>query len=105
MIGKNNLKHNFEGFLVRFRQLTEETVKNNTARAEEEKILLLRLSSRDIKEVEQTDVQVRKTIWTGDTKERVLAGETTRIMERQKGGAGGRSGEGGAGIRTHTSGG
>ena len=44
--------------------MSTETAKPSIAKAEEEKILLLRLESRGIAEVEQTDVQVRlQEIW------------------------------------------
>jgi len=50
------------------------TAKPSTAKEEEEKILVLRLSSRGITEVEQTDVQVRlQEIWR-DRKEEVTIG-------------------------------
>jgi len=48
----------------KFSQVSSELAKPSIARAEEEKILLLRLSSRGISEVEQTDVQVRlQELW------------------------------------------
>ena len=40
------------------------TAKPSTAKEEEEKILVLRLSSRGITEVEQTDVQVTRHIYS-----------------------------------------
>jgi len=58
----------------KFTQVSSEVAKPSTAREEEEKILLLRLSSRGINEVEQTDVQVRlQEIWR-DRREEVNIG-------------------------------
>lgn len=58
----------------KFSQVSSEVAKPSTAKEEEEKILLLRLSSRGIGEVEQTDVQVRlQEIWR-DRKEEVNIG-------------------------------
>ena len=54
--------------------MSTETAKHSIAKAEEEKILLLRLESRGIAEVEQTDVQVRlQEIWR-DRREEVTIG-------------------------------
>jgi len=58
----------------KFTKVSSEVAKPSTAKEEEEKILLLRLSSRGIGEVEQTDVQVRlQEIWR-DRKEEVNIG-------------------------------
>jgi len=58
----------------KFTQVSSEVAKPSTAKEEEEKILLLRLSSRGIAEVEQTDVQVRlQEIWR-DRREEVNIG-------------------------------
>merc|ERR1719499_1863040 len=58
----------------KFTKVSSEVAKPSTAKEEEEKILLLRLSSRGITEVEQTDVQVRlQEIWR-DRKEEVTIG-------------------------------
>jgi len=58
----------------KFSQVSAEVAKPSTAKEEEEKILILRLSSRGIGEVEQTDVQVRlQEIWR-DRKEEVNIG-------------------------------
>merc|ERR1711862_1061808 len=58
----------------KFSQVSAEVAKPSTAKEEEEKILLLRLNSRGIGEVEQTDVQVRlQEIWR-DRKEEVTIG-------------------------------
>jgi len=58
----------------KYSQVSTETAKSSTAKEEEEKILLLRLNSRGIGEVEQTDVQVRlQEIWR-DRKEEVTIG-------------------------------
>jgi len=58
----------------KFTQVSSEVAKPSTAKEEEEKILLLRLSSRGIGEVEQTDVQVRlQEIWR-DRREEVNIG-------------------------------
>jgi len=58
----------------KFSQVSSEVAKPSTAKEEEEKILILRLSSRGIGEVEQTDVQVRlQEIWR-DRKEEVNIG-------------------------------
>ena len=54
--------------------MSTETAKPSIAKEEEEKILLLRLGSRGIAEVEQTDVQVRlQEIWR-DRREEVTIG-------------------------------
>lgn len=58
----------------KYSKVSGETAKPSIAKEEEEKILLLRLSSRGITEVEQTDVQVRlQEIWR-DRKEEVMVG-------------------------------
>jgi len=58
----------------KYSQVSTETAKHSIAKAEEEKILLLRLESRGIAEVEQTDVQVRlQEIWR-DRREEVTIG-------------------------------
>eukprot|EP00092_Neocalanus_flemingeri_P017423 GFUD01018846.1.p1 GENE.GFUD01018846.1~~GFUD01018846.1.p1 ORF type:complete len:499 (+),score=131.10 GFUD01018846.1:381-1877(+) len=58
----------------KFTQVSSEVAKPSTAKEEEEKILLLRLGSRGIGEVEQTDVQVRlQEIWR-DRREEVNIG-------------------------------
>jgi len=58
----------------KFTQMSSEVAKPSTAKEEEEKSLLLRLNSRGIGEVEQTDVQVRlQEIWR-DRKEEVNIG-------------------------------
>lgn len=58
----------------KFSQVFSQISKPSTARAEEEKILLLRLNSRGISDVEQTDVQVRlQEIWR-DRREEVEQG-------------------------------
>jgi len=58
----------------KFTQVSSEVAKASTAKEEEEKILLLRISSRGIGEVEQTDVQVRlQEIWR-DRREEVNIG-------------------------------
>lgn len=54
----------------KFTMVFSELVKPSSARAEEEKILILRLGSRGISDVEQTDVQVRlQEIWRDRTEE------------------------------------
>lgn len=58
----------------KYSQVSTSTAKPSTAKEEEEKILLLRLNSRGITEVEQTDVQVRlQEIWR-DRREEVTMG-------------------------------
>lgn len=58
----------------KYNQVSTETAKSSIAKEEEEKILLLRLNSRGIGEVEQTDVQVRlQEIWR-DRREEVTIG-------------------------------
>merc|ERR1712025_226436 len=58
----------------KFVQVSKDVAKSSTAKEEEEKILLLRLGSRGIGEVEQTDIQVRlQEIWR-DRKEEVTVG-------------------------------